>query len=112
MNKILKLTRGATVVVLGTLACLGLSACMTTTPVWDGQRGVALATVTQMQIINPDAPAGLPTVTGTDGKTAVAAMANFDRSLSKGQQGGSPSMTIDFGAGGYGGVGMGGGDSR
>ncbi|SOY86960.1 putative transmembrane lipoprotein [Cupriavidus taiwanensis] len=112
MNKTLKLSRGATVVVLGGLACLGLSGCMTTTPVWDGQRGVALATVTQMQIINPDAPAGLPTVTGTDGKTAVAAMRNFDRSLSNGQQGGAPSMTIDFGAGGYGGIGMSGGGSR
>ncbi|MGY2491446.1 hypothetical protein [Cupriavidus sp. CP313] len=112
MNKTLKLSRGAAALVLGSLACLGLSACMTSTPVWDGQRGVALATVTQMQIINPDAPAGLPTVTGTDGKTAVAAMKNFDRSLSKGQQGGTPAMTIDFGAGGYGGVGMGGGGSR
>lgn len=112
MNQILKLSRGTTAVVLGGLACIGLSACMTTTPVWDSQRGVALATVTQMQIINPDAPAGLPTVTGTDGKTAVAAMRNFDRSLSQGQPGGAPSMTIDFGAGGYGGMGMGGGNSR
>ncbi len=110
MNKTLKLSRGAAVLVLGSLACLGLSACMTSTPVWDGQRGVALATVTQLQIINPDAPAGLPTVTGTDGKTAVAAMKNFDRSLVRAQQnGGTPAMTIDFGAGGYGGVGMGGG---
>ncbi len=108
MNKTLKLSRGTAILVLGSLACLGLSACMTSTPVWDGQRGVALATVTQLQIINPDAPAGLPTVTGTDGKTAVAAMKNFDRSLSGSQQGGSPSMTIDFGAGDYGGVGMGG----
>ncbi|WP_454734926.1 hypothetical protein [Cupriavidus necator] len=109
MSKNLKLSRGAAAVVLGSLACLTLSACMTSTPVWDRQRGVALATVTQMQIINPDAPAGLPTVTGTDGKTAVAAMQNFDRSLSKAQQNGTSSMTIDFGAGGYGGVGMGGG---
>ncbi|MCY1248006.1 hypothetical protein D9M72_613890 [compost metagenome] len=67
---------------------------------------MALATVMQMQIINPDAPAGLPTVTGTDGKTAVAAMTNFDRSLASSQQGGAPTMTIDFGAGGYGGIGM------
>lgn len=108
MSKNLKLSRGGATVVLGSLACLTLSACMTSTPVWDRQRGAALATVTQMQIINPDAPAGLPTVTGTDGKTAVAAMKNFDRSLSKGDQGGSPAMTIDFGAG-YGGVGLGGG---
>ncbi|MCO4891722.1 hypothetical protein MKD50_20260 [Cupriavidus sp. WGtm5] len=106
--KNLKLSRAPTTLALGTLASLTLSACMTSTPVWDHQRGVALATVTQMQIINPDAPAGLPTVTGTDGKTAVAAMRNFDRSLSKPQQGGSQSMTIDFGAGGYGGIGMGG----
>ncbi|BDB23341.1 hypothetical protein CTP10_R06700 [Cupriavidus sp. P-10] len=112
MIKKLNLSRGTATLVLGSLACLSLSACMTSTPVWDGQRGVALATVTQMQIINPDAPAGLPTVTGTDGKTAVAAMKNFDRSLANGKQGSSPSMTIDFGAGGYGGVGMSGGGSR
>ncbi|UIF86855.1 hypothetical protein [Cupriavidus sp. UYPR2.512] len=110
MNKTLKLSRGTAVLVLGSLACLGLSACMTSTPVWDGQRGVALATITQLQIINPDAPAGLPTVTGTDGKTAVAAMRNFDRSLIGAQQGNAaPNFTIDFGAGGYGGVGMNGG---
>ena len=115
MNKTLKLSRGTAVLVMGSLTCLGLSACMTSTPVWDGQRGVALATVTQMQIINPDAPAGLPTVNGTDGKTAVAAMRNFDRSLMRTQAGGGApgGFSIDFGAGGYGGVGMsGGGGSR
>ncbi|WP_432259415.1 hypothetical protein [Cupriavidus sp. TMH.W2] len=114
MNKTLKLSRGAAVLMLGSLACLGLSACMTSTPVWDSQRGVALATVTQLQIINPDAPAGLPTVTGTDGKTAVAAMRNLDRSLIRMQTGaGAPGgFSVDFGAGGYGGVGMGGGGSR
>ena len=113
MNKISKLPRGAALV-LGTLSCLGLSACMTSTPVWDGQRGVALATVNQMQIINPDAPAGLPTVSGTDGKTAVAAMRNLDRSLIRMQPmgGNTGSFSMDFGAGGgYGGVGMGGSSS-
>ena len=52
---------------------------------------------------------------GTDGKTAVAAMRNFDRSLIRVQTGtGSPvgGFGIDFGAGGYGGVGMGGGSQR
>lgn len=114
MNKTLKLSRGAAALMLGSLACLGLSACMTSTPVWDSQRGVALATVTQLQIINPDAPAGLPTVTGTDGKTAVAAMRNLDRSLIRMQTGTGTGggFNIDFGAGGYGGVGMGGGSSR
>lgn len=113
MNKILTIPRAAAVV-LGTLSCLGLSACMTSTPVWDAQRGAALATVMEAQIINPDAPAGLPTITGTDGKTAVAAMTNFNRSLVRGQQGaGAPmALTVDFGAGGYGGVGMGGSGSR
>ncbi|QEZ45835.1 hypothetical protein [Cupriavidus oxalaticus] len=112
MNKTLKLSRGAAVLMLGSAACLALAGCMTSTPVWDGQRGVALATVTQMQIINPDAPAGLPTITGTDGKTAVAAMKNLDRSLSRPQQNGTPGFTVDFGAGGYGGVGMSGNGSR
>ncbi|QYY30848.1 hypothetical protein K2O51_26430 [Cupriavidus pinatubonensis] len=108
MSKISKLPRSAAALVAGALSCLGLSACMTTTPVWDGQRGVALATVNQMQIINPDAPAGLPTVTGTDGKTAVAAMRNFDRSLIRMQTTGAQTggFGIDFGSAGYGGVGM------
>ncbi|QRQ86762.1 hypothetical protein [Cupriavidus oxalaticus] len=111
MNKTLKLSRGAAVLMLGSAACLALAGCMTSTPVWDGQRGVALATVTQMQIINPDAPAGLPTITGTDGKTAVAAMKNLDRSLVRSAQGnGTPGFTVDFGAGGYGGIGMSGGN--
>jgi hypothetical protein len=111
MNKILKHSRGAAALALATLSCLGLSACMTTTPTWDQHRGEALATVMQLQVINPDAPAGLPTIDGTDGKTAVAAMRNFDRSLIRLQTGsGSPGgFGIDFGASGYGGVGMGGG---
>ncbi|KWR89538.1 hypothetical protein [Cupriavidus sp. IDO] len=113
MSKKLMLPRGVAALMLGSLSCLGLSACMTSTPVWDQHRGEALATITQLQIINPDAPAGLPTVTGTDGKTAVAAMRNFDRSLVRLQQGGGSSggFGVDFGAGGYGGVGMGGGGS-
>ena len=113
MNNTLKLKRGAGTLVLGALATAGLSGCMTSTPVWDQQRGVALATVTQLQIINPDAPAGLPTITGTDGKTGVAAMKNFERSLARQQNGGTQGFTVDFGAGGYGGVGMNnGGGSR
>ncbi len=115
MNKTLKLSRRAAALVLGTLTCLGLSACMTSTPIWDQHRGEALATVVQMQIINPDAPAGLPTIEGTDGKTAVAAMRNFDRSLIRYQQGmgGTPGgFGMDFGAGGYGGIGMGGGSGQ
>jgi hypothetical protein len=68
------------VLAFGTLACIGLSGCMTSTPSWDQHRGEALAAVKQQQIINPDAPTGLPTMDGTDGKTAVAAMRNFDRS--------------------------------
>lgn len=115
MNKTLKLSRGATVLAVCTLACIGLSGCMTSTPSWDQHRGEALAAVKQQQIINPDAPAGLPTMDGTDGKTAVAAMRNFDRSLIRVQTGtGSPvgGFGIDFGAGGYGGVGMGGGSQR
>ncbi|WP_019448707.1 hypothetical protein [Cupriavidus sp. BIS7] len=115
MNKTLKLSRGAAALALVSLSCLGLSACMTTTPTWDQHRGEALATVMQLQIINPDAPAGLPTVDGTDGKTAVAAMRNFDRSLIRVQNGGGNGggFAIDFGAGGgYGGVGMGGGSQR
>ncbi|GLC91561.1 hypothetical protein Tamer19_09690 [Cupriavidus sp. TA19] len=112
MNNSLKLKRGAAALALGALATVGLSGCMTSTPVWDQQRGVALATITQMQIINPDAPEGLPTITGTDGKTGVAAMKNFERSLSRPAAGGAQGFSVDFGAGAYGGVGMGNGASR
>ncbi|MGO4158006.1 hypothetical protein [Cupriavidus sp. YAF13] len=109
MNKNLKCARCAavTLAVLGTLT---LSACMTSTPNWDKHFGQAVTTVTRSQIINPDAPAGLPSLTGTDGKTAVAAMTNYERSLIRlrpantGAAGG-----MDFGAGGYGGMGMAGG---
>lgn len=112
MNKITKYPRGAAAFALPVLATLSLSACMTSTPEWDKHFGEALTTVTRAQIINPDAPAGLPSLTGTDGKTAVTAMTNYERSLVRlrpGGMGAAGGFGIDFGAGGYGGIGMSGG---
>jgi len=107
-----KFPRGAATLVLGSLACLGLSACMTSTPVWDQHIGEAVTAVSRAQIINPDAPAGLPPLNGTDGKTAVAAMNNYNRSLLRlYPAGGAPTggYGMDFGSGGFGGIGMSGG---
>lgn len=95
------------------LACQALTACMTTTPVWDKHFGEAVTSVKQAQVINPDAPAGLPAVDGYDGKAAVAAMTNYERSMTRysgsGGGGGGGAGGFGSGMGGYGGVGMSGG---
>ncbi len=107
-----RLQRAALVI----LACQALTACMTTTPVWDKHFGEAVTSVKQAQVINPDAPAGLPAVTGYDGKAAVAAMSNYDRSMTRSPAGGSGAGSSGygsgFGGGGYGGSGMSGAFSR
>jgi hypothetical protein len=66
---------------LAALACLVSAACTTTTPVWDRQVGQAVTAVRTAQILNPQAPEGLPPMVGVDGKAAVAAMTRYDRSL-------------------------------
>ena len=100
-----RLQRAALVV----LACQALTACMTTTPIWDKHFGEAVTSVKQAQVINPDAPAGLPAVDGYDGKAAVAAMTNYERSMTRTSGAGSGGGGFGFGMGGYGGIGMSGG---
>lgn len=80
MNTNLKYLQRAALVIL---ACQALTACMTTTPNWDKHFGEAVTSVKQAQVINPDAPAGLPALNGYDGKAAVAAMSNYDRSMTR-----------------------------
>ncbi|WP_426397336.1 hypothetical protein ACN9M1_03245 [Ralstonia sp. R-29] len=107
-----RLQRAALVI----LACQALTACMTTTPFWDKHFGEAVTSAKQAQVINPDAPAGLPALDGYDGKAAVAAMSNYDRSMTRSPAGGSGSGASGygggFGGGGFGGSGMSGAFSR
>ncbi|MFT0733447.1 hypothetical protein [Ralstonia wenshanensis] len=100
---------------LAILACQALTACMTTTPNWDKHFGEAVTSVKQAQVINPDAPAGLPALNGYDGKAAVAAMSNYDRSMTRFPAGGTGAGSGGyggFGSSGYGGSGMSGSFSR
>ncbi|MCT7317182.1 hypothetical protein N5I87_14330 [Ralstonia sp. CHL-2022] len=99
---------------LAILACQALTACMTTTPNWDKHFGEAVTSVKQAQVINPDAPAGLPALNGYDGKAAVAAMSNYDRSMTRFPGGGTGAGGGygGFGGSGYGGSGMSGSFSR
>lgn len=71
--------RIAALLALGTLASL-LGGCMTTTPMYDKQFGDAVRTVRAMQTLNPDAGNNTtdPGV-GVDGRSATAAMDNFNR---------------------------------
>lgn len=91
---------------LALLAATCLSGCLTSTPYFDQHFGESVTAIRQAQVINPDAPAGLPPPTG-DGKAAVAAMRNYERALVQrpGSYGTPGGFTVDFG-GGYGGVGM------
>jgi hypothetical protein len=66
-----------------TLACglgLSLTACMTTTPVYDAHFGESVRTVRAMQTLNPDAPANYDPITHTDAGAAVAAMDRYSKS--------------------------------
>jgi hypothetical protein len=105
MNANIKRLQRAALVIL---ACQALTACMTTSPNWDKHFGEAVTSVKQAQVINPNAPAGLPAVDGYDGKAAVAAMTNYDRSMTR-TSGGGASGGVGSGLSGYGGVGMSGG---
>jgi len=110
MNANLKRLQRAALVIL---ACQALTACMTTTPNWDKHFGEAVTSVKQAQVINPDAPAGLPAIDGYDGKAAVAAMTNYERSMTRYSGGGaSGGFGVGFSGGGDSGFGMSGGGTR
>ncbi|MDF3835127.1 hypothetical protein P3W85_19490 [Cupriavidus basilensis] len=95
------------------MASLVLSACVSTSPVWDKQAGQAMRAASRAQIINPDAPAGLPPMGGGSGKAAVAAMGNYDRAMSRpAAASGNGATGVDFGSAGYGGAPMLGGSTR
>ncbi|MGT2427775.1 hypothetical protein ACU4GI_17480 [Cupriavidus basilensis] len=119
MKTNLKHLRRPAIACLGALTCIMLTACISTTPVWDKHVGEAVSAVTRAQIIDPQAPAGLPPMQGGDGKSAVAAMNKYDRSLillPMGSSGGYGASDGGFGAvgglSGMGGIGLNGGGMR
>ncbi|MBN3854990.1 hypothetical protein G3N59_16530 [Paraburkholderia sp. Ac-20340] len=64
-----------------TAACLALSGCMTSTPIWDKHFGEATRAVMQAQIIDPQAAEHHPSTPGVDGESAVSAMTQYDKSF-------------------------------
>jgi hypothetical protein len=75
-----------------------LGGCMTSTPIWDAHFGEAVRTVTQAQIIDPQAGERNPSTPGIDGKAAVSAMTTYNKSFD------APGPTVNqFVLGGFGG---------
>ncbi|MDG0025736.1 hypothetical protein [Trinickia sp. Y13] len=90
-------------------ACAALSGCMSSSPIWDAHFGEAVKTVTQAQVIDPDAGARNPSKPGIDGKAANSAMGQYQKSFD------SPPTTFTplvIGVGNGGGSGGGGGGSQ
>jgi hypothetical protein len=81
--------------------CAALGGCMSSTPIWDAHFGEALKTVTQAQIIDPNAALHAQSAQGMDGKSAAAAMGSYDKSFQ--QPAPSPNaFVIGVGSGGGG----------
>lgn len=87
-------------------ACVALSGCLSTTPIWDSHFGQSVRTVTQAQIIDPDAATHHPSTNGIDGKAAVAAMSNYNASFQQPPQTANPFVIGVGGSGSSGGGGM------
>jgi hypothetical protein len=85
--------------------CTLLSGCLSSTPVWDSHFGQAVRAVTQAQIIDPDAAAHNPSTDGIDGKSAVAAMSNYTKSMQQPAPN-TNAFVIGVGSSGYGSAGM------
>ena len=62
-------------------ACVALSGCMSSTPIWDKHFGEALKSVKEAQIIDPHAAEHAPSVQGVDGRAAASAMDTYDKSF-------------------------------
>lgn len=88
-------------------ACAALGGCMSSTPIWDAHFGEAVRTVTQAQVIDPDAGAHNPSTVGIDGKAANSAMGQYQKSFETPPPTFTPLM-IGVGTGGGGGNGGGG----
>ncbi|CAB3668704.1 hypothetical protein [Trinickia soli] len=68
-------------VIVAAPACAALGGCMTSTPIWDAHFGEAVKTVTQAQVIDPDAAGRNPSTPGIDGKAANSAMGQYQKSF-------------------------------
>lgn len=91
-------------------ACAALGGCMTSTPIWDAHFGEAVKTVTQAQVIDPDAGAHNPSKPGIDGRAANSAMGQYQKSFDAPPATFTPFVIgVGSGAGGGGGGGGGGG---
>ena len=87
-------------------ACAALGGCMTSTPIWDAHFGEAVKTVTQAQVIDPDAAMHNPSAPGIDGKAANSAMGQYQKSFDAPPPTFTP-LVIGVGNGGGGGGGGG-----
>jgi hypothetical protein len=82
-------------------ACAFLGGCMSSSPVWDAHFGEAVRTVSQAQIIDPQAAEHSPSAPGIDGQSAVSAMTQYDKSFSQPPTTSNP-YVIGVGSGGSG----------
>lgn len=89
-------------------ACAALGGCLSSSPIWDAHFGEAVKTVTQAQIIDPDAAAHNPSRQGIDGKAANSAIGQYQKSFDAPPTTFTP-FVIGVGSGGGGGGGAGGG---
>ncbi|AOJ05538.1 MULTISPECIES: hypothetical protein [Burkholderia] len=67
--------------VLAASLAASLGGCMNSTPVWDSRFGDSVRAVMQAQIIDPHAAEHTKSALGIDGKSAAAALENYDKSF-------------------------------
>ncbi|RDU98605.1 hypothetical protein [Trinickia dinghuensis] len=89
-------------VIVAAPACVTLGGCMSSSPIWDAHFGEAVRTVTQAQVIDPDAGEHNPSKPGVDGKAANSAMGQYQKSFEAPPQTFTP-LVLGVGNGGGGG---------
>lgn len=93
-------------VIVAAPACAALGGCMSSSPIWDAHFGEAVKTVTQAQVIDPDAGMHNPSKPGIDGRAANSAMGQYQKSFDSPPPTFTP-LVIGVGNGGGGGGGGG-----
>jgi len=81
LEQLVKTRRAALLLSLCAMTGGSLSGCMSSSPIWDAHVGEAVRTVSQMQIIDPHAGEHTPSTPGIDGKAAVSAQQQYDKSF-------------------------------
>jgi hypothetical protein len=61
--------------------CAALGGCLSSTPHWDKTFGNSVTQIRDMQVLNPNAGDNTDPVAGIDGKAAVAAQTQYDKSF-------------------------------